>query len=122
VATSVGSTASALGGGLLIATGAYTVLRARVASDDLPVPTGPGRLVVMGAALSIDNLVVGFALGTHKVPIMVAAVVIAVVSVAMTLVGLELGKRLGASVERGSAELGGVVLVVVGIAIASGIL
>ena len=78
--------------------------------------------MVTGAAFSIDNLVVGFALGTYKVSIIVAAVVIAVVSVGMSLVGLELGNRLGASVERWSAQMGGAVLIVVGIAITSGLI
>ena len=35
-----------------------------------------GRLVLTGAALSIDNLVVGFALGTYHVSIAMAALVI----------------------------------------------
>lgn len=72
-----------------------------------------------GAALSIDNLVVGFALGTYKVSIALAVIVIAVVSVGMSLVGLEIGARLGASVEKWSSEIGGLVLILVGIAIAT---
>jgi putative Mn2+ efflux pump MntP len=72
--------------------------------------------------LSFDNLVVGFALGAHHVPILLAAVVIALVSVAMSLLGLEIGGRLGASVERWSGELGAVVLVIIGAAIALGFL
>ncbi len=122
VATAIGSTASYLGGGLLIATGVYAVIQARRAPPGPPVSPGRSRLAVTGAALSIDNLIVGFALGTYKVSIIVAAVVIAVVSVGMTLIGLELGRHLGASVERWSAELGGMVLILVGIAIASAIL
>jgi putative Mn2+ efflux pump MntP len=76
----------------------------------------------MGAALSIDNLVVGFALGTHRVPLIKAALVIAAVSVGMSLVGLEIGRRLGRSVEEWSAEFGGAVLVLVGILITTRIL
>jgi manganese efflux pump family protein len=83
---------------------------------------GTGRLIVSGAALSIDNLVVGFALGTYKVSIVLAAVVIAAVSVGMSLIGLELGQRLGTFVERWSAEIGGGVLVIVGAVIAAGVL
>jgi len=45
-----------------------------------------------------------------------------VISVAMSLVGLELGSRLGARVEQWSDELGGAVLILVGIAIAFGLL
>jgi putative Mn2+ efflux pump MntP len=85
-------------------------------------PTSTGKLILTGAALSIDNLVVGFALGAYKVPLVEAAIVIAVVSVGMSLVGLEVGRRLGRSVEQWSAELGAAVLVLVGILIATGAL
>jgi manganese efflux pump family protein len=82
VADSIGSTASYLGGGLLIATGLYTVVKARrEASEKEPGAVGTGNLVLTGAVLSIDNLVVGFALGVSKVPLVLAAIVIAAVSV-----------------------------------------
>jgi manganese efflux pump family protein len=119
IARSVGSASSYLGGGLLIATGCYTFWQARRAGSDQP-PGGLrlGRLVASGAALSVDNLVVGFALGTHKVSVPVGATVIAAVSVAMSLLGLELGQRLGKVAERWSEEIGGAVLMLVGVAIA----
>jgi manganese efflux pump family protein len=123
LAASFGAAADSIGGGLLIAIGIYSVVQARLhRSRAVQMPTGTGRLVVSGAALSIDNLVVGFALGTYQVSIVLAAVVIAVVSVGLSLIGLELGHRLGAVVERWSAEIGGGVLVVVGAVIAAGIL
>jgi putative Mn2+ efflux pump MntP len=124
VADSIGSTASYLGGGLLIATGLYTFVQARRGSSDDEVAgsTRSGNLVLTGAALSIDNLVVGFALGAYKVPLVEAAIVIAVVSVGMSLIGLEIGQRLGRSVEQWSGELGGGVLVLVGILIATRVL
>jgi putative Mn2+ efflux pump MntP len=65
---------------------------------------------------------VGFALALHHVDIALAAVMMGVVSVGMSLVGLELGHRLGARVEGWSEEIGGSVLVLVGIAIALGVL
>jgi putative Mn2+ efflux pump MntP len=121
VASSMGSAAQYFGGGLLIATGIFTVAQARrVLSTGAVKSFQPDRLVVVGAALGIDNLVIGFALGAYKVPVLLAAVVIAAVSVAMSLVGLEIGRRLSASVERWSAEIGGLVLILVGIAVASG--
>jgi putative Mn2+ efflux pump MntP len=122
IAESLGPEAPHLGGGLLIATGLYTFVQARRGASDVAGSTSSGNLVLTGAALSIDNLVVGFALGAYKVPVIEAAIVIAVVSVGMSLVGLEIGRRLGRSVEQWSAELGGAVLVLVGIFIASGVL
>ena len=118
-ATAMGSTSTYIGGGMLIATGSYTVLQARSRSSGRrSLATQLGPLVLTGAALSIDNLVVGFALGTHKVSLVLAAVVIAVISVAMSLVGLELGRQLGAVVEKWSEEVSGSVLILVGVAVA----
>jgi putative Mn2+ efflux pump MntP len=45
-----------------------------------------------------------------------------VVSVGMTLVGLELGNRLGTRVEAWSEEIGGGVLILVGFALVLGVL
>ena len=61
--------------------------------------------MVTGIALSIDNLAVGFALGTYHVGLVVAEVTIGVVSVTMSLLGLELGGRLGTRTgERGNCS------------------
>jgi putative Mn2+ efflux pump MntP len=121
LAASIGSASSYLGGGLLIAVGLYTVVQARrSAPSPTPIRDGLITLVVTGAALSIDNLVVGFALGTQTVPIALSAAVIALVSVAMSLLGLELGQRLGRTIKQRSQEIGGTVLVLVGAAIAAG--
>jgi putative Mn2+ efflux pump MntP len=121
VATSIGSASSYLGGGLLIAVGLYSVVQARHSTpSSTPARSGLMTLVATGAALSIDNLVVGFALGTQTVPVALSAALIASVSVAMSLLGLELGRRLGRTVEQRSQEIGGAVLVLVGIAIAAG--
>jgi putative Mn2+ efflux pump MntP len=122
LANSIGSAGPYLGGGLLLLTGVFTIVQARRSvTNDSPSSTRLGGLRFTGAALSIDNLVVGFALGTYRVSLLLAVVVIAVVSVAMSLVGLEIGTRLGESVEQWSGKLGGAVLVLVGVAIASGI-
>lgn len=122
LADSLGSTASHVGGGLLIAIGLYTLVQVRRGKPGHEAGNvGTGRLIATGAALSIDNLVVGFALGTHDVPVVVAAVVIGVISVGMSLAGLELGDRLGVVAEKWSEDIGGVLLVLVGIAIAAGV-
>ena len=63
VAGSIGSAASHLGGGLLIATGLYMFVHARMVASEVAGPTTTGKLILTGAALSIDNLVAGFALG-----------------------------------------------------------
>jgi putative Mn2+ efflux pump MntP len=113
-----------IGATLLIATGLYALIQAfRHHGDDTTgaAAQGLGKLLVSGLALSIDNLAVGFALGTYHVTLLTAAIVIGAVSVIMALTGLELGRLLGAKIgERGEA-LGGIVLLGVGIAIATGL-
>jgi manganese efflux pump family protein len=81
---------------------------------------GGWRLLVSGFALSLDNLVVGFALGAYHVGLVTAALVIGLVSVGMSLLGLEAGARLGATFGRLGTLIGGGILAVVGIAIAAG--
>ncbi len=123
LAQAIGSASAFVGGGLLVATGAYGVIQARRGAPE-PIPIGGSSvaLIVTAAALSIDNLVAGFALGTQKVSVLLSALVIGGVSVGMSLVGLELGHRLGGAVEKRSQEIGGIVLILVGAAIASGLL
>jgi putative Mn2+ efflux pump MntP len=129
LAGTLGRAAHWVGAALLIATGAYALIQAvrsqRSRPDRDPAagagqPTG--RLLITGLALSIDNLAVGFALGTYHVGLIAAAVVIGAVSVAMSLIGLELGRYLGDRAGDGGEILGGLVLIGVGLAIAAGVL
>ena len=125
----LGSAAHWIGAALLIATGGYAVLQAirgqaweehrpAVGANQLRT----AQLLVTGIALSIDNLAVGFALGAYHVNLAAAAVIIGAVSVTLSLAGLELGDRLGTKVGERGELIGGLVLIAVGIAIASGIL
>jgi manganese efflux pump family protein len=78
-------------------------------------------LLITGAALSIDNLAVGFALGTFHVSLALAAIVIGAISVCMSLIGLELGNRIGSRAGARGELVGGLVLIGVGVAVASGV-
>jgi putative Mn2+ efflux pump MntP len=148
VAGLIGHAGRWIGGALLIAVGVYGLIPRRGQRDAdgvsaAAIPASWVRLLASGLALSLDNLVVGFALGTYQVGILAGAIVIGAVSVAMSLAGLELGARIGDWAGRprrgrpggwaarlGWAErdgragehLGGVILVVVGTAIAAGAL
>ena len=126
-----GAQAHLVGGALLAATGAYAVIEAarargerasEIAQAPAAAVAGPGRLLLLAAALSIDNLIVGFALGAGGAPIALAVVLIATISVGLSLLGLELGARLGRRVGDLSALLGGIVLICVGAAIAADLL
>jgi len=76
--------------------------------------------VVSAAALSVDNLAAGFALGAYRGGLAVAATVFGAVSVLMSLFGLEVGAKLGAAVGDRSELIACAVLVAVGAAMAAG--
>ena len=129
LARTLGHAAHWIGAALLIATGSYSVaqaIRSRASKTRKPAAEAAqqrtGRLLVTGLALSIDNLAIGFALGTYHVNLAVAAITIGAVSVTLSLIGLELGDRLGTTTGERGELLGGLVLISVGIAVASGVL
>lgn len=129
LASSLGPAAHWTGAALLIATGIYAVVQAVRSPDSrqgeapaMPAGQRTGRLLVTGIALSIDNLAVGFVLGTLHVSLAVAAVVIGAVSITMSLLGLDLGSRLGTRTGDRGGLLGGLVLIGPGIAIGTGVL
>ena len=129
LADTLGHAARWIGAGLLVATGLYALIQAvrdmrGEQTDEPETPTGQstGRMLVTGLALSIDNLVVGFALGADHVSVPLAAIVIGVVSVGLSLLGLELGDRIGTRAGDRGELIGGIVLIGVGIAIATGVI
>ena len=109
--------------GLLVLTGVYILWQARKGNRDADTkaeenhPFHFGRLALTGFVLSLDNLVVGFALSLSHVPFLLAALVIALVSVVLSLVGLEVGQHLGKRFEEWSEVISGGMLVLVGVAI-----
>jgi putative Mn2+ efflux pump MntP len=128
-AAPLGHAARWIAAGLLIGVGGYALVtalrgsRGRSASGPgQPAQFGHARLLLSGLALSVDNLVVGFALGTYGTSIVTSAVVIGLVSVALALIGLELGARIGKWAGDRGEQLAGVMLISVGIAIAAGAL
>jgi manganese efflux pump family protein len=78
------------------------------------------RVLVSGLALSGDNLAAGFVLGAYHTGLVQAAIVFGVVSVAMSLAGLELGARIGVATGDRSELLASALLIAVGTAIAAG--
>lgn len=120
LAGSLGSQAHLVGGGLLVAVGLQMGIGALRSAHDAPAARAGapmGRLIVLAAGLSIDNLVIGFALGARGTPLLLSVVVIGLVSVGLSLLGLELGSRLGAEVSHRSELFGAGVLLAVGAAV-----
>lgn len=124
LAHDLGTAAKPIGGALLGLVGAYAVVSELVGKKEAArePEVGVKHLVLIGAVLSIDNLVIGFALGTYHVNVAIAAIAIAAVSVALSLFGLELGRHLGERIGRRSALVGGAVLILVGVAVGAGLL
>ncbi len=129
VAGPLGHAARWVGASLLIAVGVYALVstfrrRPRQHEGERPARAQPGyaRLLLSGLALSLDNLVVGFALGTYGTSVVVSALVIGLVSVVLSLIGLELGARIGMVAGERGEQLAGVMLISVGVAVAAGAL
>ncbi len=124
LADNLGTHAKVVAGVVLCIVGAYTVL-SQIRPGVSVQGSGPpsiARLIVLGVTLSIDNLAVGFALGSYHVNVWFAALVIGAFSVALTLVGLELGVRLGQRMGRRSELASGLMLIAIGVVIATQLL
>jgi putative Mn2+ efflux pump MntP len=144
LATEVGRQATWIAAALLVVIGSYGVVKA-VRAGGLPggrwqaddgtrgegdsaVATGRSarsgrellKIAVTGFALSLDNLVAGFALGTYRVSIVAGVIVFGTVSTLMVLAGLEFGARIGRGASERGELIGGAVLVGVGLAIGFG--
>jgi putative Mn2+ efflux pump MntP len=142
LASDVGREARLVGALLLGGVGAYGIGRFALVrvrgreqrekpaeADPAPEDSGSrhrvGQWVKIGVsafALSLDNLIAGFALGSYQVNLAEGALVFGVVSIGMSLAGLELGAKLGNWAGDGGDLIGGVVLVGVGVAIGTGVL
>ncbi len=113
-----------LGAAMLISVGLYgliSVFRQARSRDGQGRHLAEGwRLLLSGFALSIDNLVVGFSLGFIQVPLLAGVAVIGAVSVGLSLIGLELGARVGRLAGERSEQLGSLILIGVGIVIGTG--
>jgi manganese efflux pump family protein len=132
LADGVGQAARWLGGAVLIAVGVVQGVglareRRNAAgpeeeSGERVRPQRIGQMLIAGLVLSGDNLAAGFALGAYHASLALAAVVFGVVSVAMSLAGLELGARLGTATGDRSELIACVLLIVTGAVIAAGVL
>jgi len=124
LAASLGQAARWLGAAALIGVGIVSLVqtwRSRGQADSgSGRPWRTGRVLVSGLALSGDNLAAGFVLSAYHTGLVEAAVVFGVISVAMSLVGLELGVRIGAATGDRSELIASAMLIAVGTAIAAG--
>ncbi len=140
LADSLGQVARWLGGAVLIAFGVIQGVGLILARhrDGAPATGGDqtaapepaerarpqrlGRMLIGGLVLSGDNLAAGFALGSYHVSLALAAAVFGVVSVVMSLAGLEIGARIGAVTGDRSELSACALLIATGAVIAAGAL
>jgi manganese efflux pump family protein len=117
LAGELGRAARWTGAGVLAATAVWGLVEAVRGDDDDDAPRAwhGWRLLVSGAALSLDDFAVGLALGALAVPIVAAVITFGVFSAVLTLIGLELGAKLGlVTGERGEVVAGGLLLCLAG--------
>jgi putative Mn2+ efflux pump MntP len=105
--------------GLLAYVGGKTIWGELRGSDAATAPTGdPTRgwsLVLLSLATSLDALAVGLSFAWLGVGIVYPSLVIGVVCAGLTVVGMSLGSRVGATFGRRAAIVGGLVLIVIGL-------
>ena len=86
--------------------------------DNSPKQLSFGVLIVQGIATAIDALSVGFTIAEYDwVMAVVASLIIAIVTFAICIGGLVIGKKVGTKLNNEAAILGGVILIVIGIEI-----
>jgi len=87
--------------------------------DQRKDPTKGIVLIILAVATSIDALAIGFTFSLLKMSIWIPAVIIGVVSILFSILGLNIGKRLGqlSHVSRYAGITGGIVLILIGVEI-----
>jgi len=82
-----------------------------------PDPSRGFSLVMLSVATSIDALLVGFSLALIDVSIWYPAAITGIVTAAMSLAGIRLGRFLGRVIGPSSEIIGGLILIAIGIKI-----
>lgn len=78
-------------------------------------PSRGGTLVMLSVATSIDAFAVGLSLAMLQVDILYPAIVIGVVTATLSMFGLLIGHKLGASFGKRMEIIGGVILILIGL-------
>jgi manganese efflux pump family protein len=91
----------------------------RSADDDHPKvdPSRGGTLVLLAVATSLDAMAVGLSMAIIKVNIWSASALIGVITLALSLAGLLIGNRLGATFGKRMEIIGGLILNGIGLRI-----
>lgn len=86
--------------------------------DEAPPRLGAGALFIQGIATSIDALSVGFTIADYGfLMALLCSLIIALVTLAVCLAGIIIGKRFGTRLKGRANILGGAILIVIGLEI-----
>jgi manganese efflux pump family protein len=108
---------------VLTAVGGHMVY-AGVRGEENTWRTDPSKgmtLVMLSVATSLDAFAIGFSLAIIGTPILYAALIIGIVTGALSLVGVRLGARLGKGIGRPMEIVGGVILIGIGFRLLLGV-
>ena len=87
-------------------------------SDAEAAAVGVWALIVQGIATSIDALSVGFTIASYRFPAaLVESLIIGVVTFAICLAGVFIGKKFGTKLAGKASVLGGIILIAIGLEI-----
>ncbi len=90
----------------------------QIESDPAAKSITLGILIIQGIATSIDALSVGFTIADYNwLAALIASLIIAVVTFAICMIGLLLGKKASDKLGSGAEIVGGVILILIGIEI-----
>lgn len=90
----------------------------QIESDPAAKSITPGILIIQGIATSIDALSVGFTIADYNwLAALIASLIIAVVTFAICMIGLLLGKKASDKLGSSAEIVGGVILILIGIEI-----
>lgn len=103
---------------ILLAWIAYRMIREGLSDEPVDYrddPTRGGSLVMLSIATSIDALGVGLSMSLLSSDVLLSSLIIALVSIAFTLIGLRFGKQLSQKFGKRIEILGGLVLLFIGV-------
>jgi putative Mn2+ efflux pump MntP len=95
----------------------YESLKHRESGDTLADPTRKWSLMVLSIATSIDALAVGLSVALLNIQILFPSVIIGIVAAIMTTIGMVFGKQLGSRFGKRMEQLGGLILIAIGLKI-----
>ena len=86
-------------------------------SEDVDDDIGIRTMFILAVATSIDALAVGISLAMDGSDIVFSSIVIGVITLAISMTGVEIGARFGGAYGRHAGIVGGVILILIGVKI-----